>query len=60
MENPKNNPSVNASRIILNIYLAICTILVLIILLSPFQPTDNSVLNSDIYLLTPVSETYEQ
>jgi hypothetical protein len=56
MENQSKNPPGNASRIILSIYLAVCTLLVLIILLTPFQPTDNSVLNSDIYILVPTSE----
>jgi hypothetical protein len=60
MEKQKSNPPGNASRIILSIYIPICTVLVLIILLSPFQPTDNSVLNSDIYVLVPTSETNGQ
>lgn len=60
MEKQANLPQGNTSRIILSIYLAVCTLLVLIILLSPFQPTDNSVLKSDIYLLVPTSETNGQ
>jgi hypothetical protein len=60
MEKQKSPSAGNASRILLSIYVAICTLLVLIILLSPFQPSDNSVLNSDIYLMTPTSETNGQ
>jgi hypothetical protein len=60
MEKQRSGSSGNNSHIILSIYVAVCTILVLIILLAPFQRAGSGVLEEEIYLKTSASESYEQ
>ena len=55
MEKPDSSSSVNTSHIILSLYVAICSILILIILFAPFQGGGNVLQGGEIYLMNSVS-----
>jgi hypothetical protein len=60
MEKQKSDSLRNTPRIILNLYVAVCSALVLIILLTPFQHVDNGMLEGEIYLKASASESNGQ
>jgi hypothetical protein len=55
MENQNSHSQGKNSRIILSVYIAICAILILIILLAPFQHAGYGVQGGEIYLKPPAS-----
>ena len=60
MEKQASVPQGRINRIILSIYVAVCTLLVLIILLAPFQSKDSGIRQQEIYLNVSTSETNGQ
>ena len=54
------NSSGISSRVALNLYIAVCAVLVLIILLAPFRHSTSDAQDAEIYLRTSVSETHGQ
>lgn len=56
MERKMMNSSGSSSRVALNLYIAICAIIVLIILLAPFRHSTADGQDAEIYLRTSVSE----
>lgn len=57
MENQNNSPLEKRSRIMLGLYIAICTILILIVLLAPFQNSGYGVQGGELYLNPSTSES---
>ena len=60
MEKQASVPQGKINRIILSIYVAVCTLLVLIILLAPFQSKDSGIHQQEIYQKALTSETNGQ